>query len=188
LRQAKLAFPSVYLLVGVNSDEQVRANKARGIMTHAERCVCPLHSMKSNLTPDRLEAARHCRWVDEIVADAPWVIDQAFIDRYQIDYVAHDEDPYVSSGHEDVYAFVKGLGAPLSFPFIRPYAHGVQANSSPHGGRPASRPRSSSSVSLVGTGSARLTTSSRRWCVCSSSSLPLSYFFFFPSSDIHSRC
>jgi choline-phosphate cytidylyltransferase len=115
LRQAKLAFPSVYLLVGVNSDEQVRANKARGIMTHAERCVCPLHSMKSNLTPDRLEAARHCRWVDEIVADAPWVIDQAFVDRYQIDYVAHDEDPYVSSGHEDVYAFVKGLGAPLLF-------------------------------------------------------------------------
>ncbi|KAJ7718597.1 cholinephosphate cytidylyltransferase [Mycena maculata] len=94
LRQAKLSFPSVYLLVGVNSDEQVREHKARGIMTHAER----------------LEAARHCRWVDEIVAEAPWIIDQAFLDKYQIDYVAHDEEPYASSGHEDVYSYCKSLG------------------------------------------------------------------------------
>ncbi|KAJ6524508.1 hypothetical protein B0H19DRAFT_1200055 [Mycena capillaripes] len=94
LRQAKLSFPSVYLLVGVNSDEQVREHKARGVMTHAER----------------LEAARHCRWVDEIVADAPWIIDQAFLDKYQIDYVAHDEVPYAASGHDDVYAYCKGLG------------------------------------------------------------------------------
>ncbi|KAF7326951.1 Choline-phosphate cytidylyltransferase 1 [Mycena venus] len=94
LRQAKLSFPSVYLLVGVNSDEQVIEHKARGVMTHAER----------------LEAARHCRWVDEIVADAPWVIDQAFLDKYQIDYVAHDEEPYAASGHDDVYSYCKGLG------------------------------------------------------------------------------
>ncbi|KAJ7248890.1 hypothetical protein B0H12DRAFT_1123218 [Mycena haematopus] len=94
LRQAKLSFPSVYLLVGVNSDEQVIEHKARGVMTHAER----------------LEAARHCRWVDEIVADAPWIIDQAFLDKYQIDYVAHDEEPYAASGHEDVYSYCKGLG------------------------------------------------------------------------------
>ncbi|KAJ7235842.1 hypothetical protein C8J57DRAFT_1377513 [Mycena rebaudengoi] len=94
LRQAKLSFPSVYLLAGVHSDEQVREHKARGVMTHAER----------------LEAARHCRWVDEIVADAPWVIDHAFLDKYQIDYVAHDEEPYASSGHEDVYSFVKSQG------------------------------------------------------------------------------
>ncbi|KAJ7075651.1 cholinephosphate cytidylyltransferase [Mycena belliarum] len=94
LRQAKLAFPAVYLLVGVNSDDQVREHKARGIMTHAER----------------LEAARHCRWVDEIVAEAPWVIDQAFLDKYAIDYVAHDEEPYAASGHEDVYAYCKSQG------------------------------------------------------------------------------
>ncbi|KAF5376087.1 hypothetical protein D9615_007733 [Tricholomella constricta] len=94
LRQAKLSFPSVYLLVGVCSDELVRANKAQGIMTHAER----------------LEAARHCRWVDEIVADAPWVIDEDFIKKFEIDYVAHDEDPYASGGHDDVYDYVKSQG------------------------------------------------------------------------------
>ncbi|KIY47668.1 hypothetical protein FISHEDRAFT_44903 [Fistulina hepatica ATCC 64428] len=94
LRQAKLSFPSVYLLVGVNSDELVKQYKARTIMTHAER----------------LEAVRHCRWVDEEVADAPWVIDQQFIDAYQIDYVAHDEDPYAAAGLADVYAYAKSIG------------------------------------------------------------------------------
>ncbi|KAF8889018.1 cholinephosphate cytidylyltransferase [Infundibulicybe gibba] len=94
LRQAKLSFPSVYLLVGVNSDELVKDHKARSIMTHAER----------------LEAARHCRWVDEVIAEAPWVIDEAFLDKWEIDYVAHDEVPYAADGHEDVYALVKSQG------------------------------------------------------------------------------
>jgi len=94
LRQAKLSFPSVYLLVGVCSDELVKEHKSRSVMTHAER----------------LEAARHCRWVDEVVAEAPWVIDQAFLDKYKIDYVAHDEDPYAAEGHDDVYGFVKSQG------------------------------------------------------------------------------
>ncbi|PPQ77878.1 hypothetical protein CVT25_015365 [Psilocybe cyanescens] len=94
LRQAKLSFPSVYLLVGVNSDEQVWSHKARTVMSHAER----------------LEAVRHCRWVDEVVAEAPWVIDEAFIKKYEIDYVAHDEDAYASAGHNDVYEYVKSQG------------------------------------------------------------------------------
>ncbi|KAF8064079.1 cholinephosphate cytidylyltransferase [Lyophyllum atratum] len=94
LRQAKMSFPSVYLLVGVCSDELVKSHKAQTIMTHAER----------------LEAARHCRWVDEIVPDAPWIIDEEFIKRFEIDYVAHDEDPYAGGGHDDVYAYAKSQG------------------------------------------------------------------------------
>ena len=39
LRQAKLSFPDVYLLVGVCSDEIVKAYKSRTIMNHAERYV-----------------------------------------------------------------------------------------------------------------------------------------------------
>ena len=53
------------MLAGVNSDEQCEEHKSRTVMTHAERC----------------EAVRHCRWVDEVVPDAPWVIDQAFLDK-----------------------------------------------------------------------------------------------------------
>lgn len=57
-----------------------------------------------------LEGVRHCRWVDEVVEDAPWVIDAAFIEKHQIDYVAHDEEAYQSAGYEDVYGFAKSLG------------------------------------------------------------------------------
>lgn len=39
LRQAKLSFNDVHLLVGVNSDEQVQQHKARTVMNHAERSV-----------------------------------------------------------------------------------------------------------------------------------------------------
>jgi len=63
-------------------------------MTHAERC----------------EAVRHCRWVDEVVPDAPWITDAEFLAKYQIDYVAHDEEPYVAEGHDDVYAYAKSQG------------------------------------------------------------------------------
>ncbi|KIM90062.1 hypothetical protein PILCRDRAFT_812873 [Piloderma croceum F 1598] len=94
LRQAKLSFPNVYLLVGVCSDELVEMHKAHNIMTHAERC----------------EAARHCRWVDEVIPDAPWIIDPEFVSKWQIDYVAHDEDPYGAVGHDDVYSYVKTQG------------------------------------------------------------------------------
>ena len=63
---------------------------------------------------ERCEAVRHCRWVDEVVPDAPWVIDAGFLEKYKIDYVAHDEEPYLSAGHEDVYEFVKSRGLPAS--------------------------------------------------------------------------
>jgi len=65
--------------------------------------------LKRSYTP-RLEAARHCRWVDEIVAEAPWIIGEDFIKKHEIDYVAHDEDAYASAGHEDVYAYAKSQG------------------------------------------------------------------------------
>lgn len=33
------------------------------------------------------------RWVDEVIPDAPWVINQEFLDGHRIDYVAHDSLP-----------------------------------------------------------------------------------------------
>lgn len=94
LRQAKLSFPKVYLMVGVCSDQLCASHKSPPAMTHAERC----------------ESVRHCRWVDEVLPDAPWVVDQAWLDRHKIDYIAHDELVYPGAGHDDVYAFAKGQG------------------------------------------------------------------------------
>ncbi|KAK8844687.1 hypothetical protein IAR55_006536 [Kwoniella newhampshirensis] len=94
LRQAKLSFPQVHLLVGVCSDDLCASHKSAPAMTHAERC----------------ESVRHCRWADEVLPDAPWVVDQAWLDKYDIDYIAHDEEVYPSKDHSDVYAFAKKNG------------------------------------------------------------------------------
>ncbi|KAK4048402.1 choline-phosphate cytidylyltransferase [Microbotryomycetes sp. JL201] len=93
LRQCKLAFPNTYLLVGVCSDELVRKYKASPVLSSAER----------------YESVRHCKWVDEVVEDAPWQVDEEFMRAHQIDYVAHDEEPYVSAGSDDVYAYAKSI-------------------------------------------------------------------------------
>ena len=48
------------------------------------------------------------RWVDEVVTDAPWVINQEFLDKHKIDYVTHDALPYSDASGQaaDVYDFV----------------------------------------------------------------------------------
>lgn len=96
LEQAKKLFPNTYLLVGCCNDEVTRRYKGKTVMTEAER----------------YESLRHCRWVDEVIPDAPWVINQEFIDKHQIDYVAHDALPYAdtSGAGKDVYEFVKSAG------------------------------------------------------------------------------
>jgi choline-phosphate cytidylyltransferase len=93
LEQAKKAFPDVYLIVGVCRDDDVHSQKGITVMTHAERC----------------EAVRHCKWVDEVWEDAPWIIDAAFLNRLAIDYVAHDAD-YYATPIGDAYRVPKELG------------------------------------------------------------------------------
>lgn len=94
LRQAKLSFDNVHLIVGVCSAQTCQSHKSKPVMSDFERA----------------ESVRNSRWVDEVIEDAPWVIDQAFLDHHKIDFVAHDGEPYVAQGHEDVYAFVKAQG------------------------------------------------------------------------------
>ena len=60
---------------------------------------------------ERYEALRHCRYVDEVVIDAPWTLDNEFLELHKIDFVAHDEAPYtLGSSAEDVYDLVKRRG------------------------------------------------------------------------------
>ncbi|EFJ33076.1 hypothetical protein SELMODRAFT_25358, partial [Selaginella moellendorffii] len=96
LEQAKKLFPNTYLLVGCCSDALTHKYKGKTVMSEAER----------------YESLRHCRWVDEVVEDAPWVITQEFLDKHRIDYVAHDALPYAdtSGASKDVYHFVKAAG------------------------------------------------------------------------------
>ncbi|KAJ1674866.1 choline-phosphate cytidylyltransferase [Spiromyces aspiralis] len=94
LEQAKKSFDNVYLMVGVCNDEDTHKYKGKTVLTEEER----------------YDSLRHCRWVDEVIRDAPWVVTQEFLDRHRIDYVCHDDLPYASKGVEDVYAFVKNQG------------------------------------------------------------------------------
>ncbi|CAI0374453.1 unnamed protein product, partial [Linum tenue] len=95
LEQAKKSFPNAYLLVGCCNDEITHKFKGKTVMTAAER----------------YESLRHCKWVDEVITDAPWVINQEFLDKHNIDYVAHDALPYAdaSGAGNDVYEFEKRL-------------------------------------------------------------------------------
>ncbi|XP_054168547.1 choline-phosphate cytidylyltransferase B-like [Oppia nitens] len=94
LLQAKSAFTNVWLIVGVNSDYLTNKYKGKTVMNETER----------------YEAVRHCRYVDEVVRDAPWVINEEFLEKYKIDFVAHDDIPYTSSDYDDVYTFIKEKG------------------------------------------------------------------------------
>nr|CAD7456447.1 unnamed protein product [Timema tahoe] len=94
LMQAKNVFPNVYLLVGVCSDELTHSKKGRTVMTDFER----------------YEAVRNCRYVDEVVREAPWELDDDFLNKHKIDFVAHDEIPYGTDDCQDVYAGLKAKG------------------------------------------------------------------------------
>lgn len=96
LQQAKTAFPDVHLIVGVTGDTETHRRKGLTVLSAKERA----------------ESVRHCRWVDEVVEDCPWVITDApgFLEKHKIDYVAHDDLPYGADEGDDIYAPIKEKG------------------------------------------------------------------------------
>jgi len=80
LRQAKLAFPFVHLTVGVFSDD----------ILHKHNCIPSWPEV------ERTELVRHCRWVDEVLKDAPWELTPNFLEEKRIDFVLIDEGTSVN--------------------------------------------------------------------------------------------
>jgi cytidyltransferase-like protein len=74
LRQAK-EFGD-HLIVGIHSDEVVEGYKRSPIMTMKER----------------VDTISSCRYVDEVIADAPLLIDQEWLNTHRIDLVVHGDD------------------------------------------------------------------------------------------------
>lgn len=98
LEQAKKAFPNVHLIVGCNSDLLTHRYKGRTVLTDLER----------------YESLRHCKWVDEVVPNSPWILDDAFLEAHDIDFVAHDAMPYTmgatADSGGDIYGHLKTIG------------------------------------------------------------------------------
>ena len=91
LRQAKEH--GDYLLVGVHADETVMSYKRRPILSMEERVA----------------SVEGCRYVDEVVADAPLTIDRAWIERHNIDLVLHGDD-FSSEMEELCYRIPMAMG------------------------------------------------------------------------------
>lgn len=95
LMQAKNLIPNTYLIVGVCNDKLTHEMKGRTVMNEVER----------------YESLRHCRYVDEVVTDAPWSLTDEFLEKYKIDLIAHDDLPYgTKHGATDIYAPFKARG------------------------------------------------------------------------------
>ncbi len=65
-----------YLLVGVHADEAVMSYKRRPILSMEERVA----------------SVEGCRYVDEVISNAPLTIDRAWIERHNIDLILHGDD------------------------------------------------------------------------------------------------
>lgn len=94
LEQCKKAFPNVELVVGIPNDKETHKRKGLTVLTDKQR----------------YETVRHCKWVDEVIEDAPWILDMKFLKNHKIDYCAHDDLPYVADGIDDIYKPMKEAG------------------------------------------------------------------------------
>lgn len=56
LEQAKKSFPNVELVCGIPSDIETHKRKGLTVLTDEQRC----------------ETLMHCKWVDEVIPNAPW--------------------------------------------------------------------------------------------------------------------
>lgn len=94
LEQAKKAFPKTHLTVGVTGDAETHRRKGLTVLSARERA----------------ETVRHCRWVDEVIEDCPWIVTTEFLAQHRIDYVAHDDIPYGADEGDDIYKPIKEQG------------------------------------------------------------------------------
>eukprot|EP00250_Pteridium_aquilinum_P033383 c5534_g1_i1 orf=242-1549(+) len=96
LRQARALGDE--LVVGVVSDEEIIANKGPPVMSLDERII-----MVSGV-----------KWVDEVIPDAPYAINESFMRKlfteYKIDYIIHGDDPCLLPDGSDAYELAKKAG------------------------------------------------------------------------------
>jgi len=91
-----------YVLVGINADDIAEIHKRRPIQTMEKRIASVLA----------------CRYVDEVIPNAPWFFDPAWIEKYDIGLVVHGDD-YSDERQRDMYKVPIERGIFRTVPYTR---------------------------------------------------------------------
>ena len=93
-----------YLICGVNSDASITVNKGQPVCNDDERLQC----------------VAGCKFVNEVVKEVPYVMSPEYvkyiIEKYDIDYIVHGDDPCLTPDGQDVYAAAKAMDKYRSIP------------------------------------------------------------------------
>ena len=96
-----------YLLVAISADDDLVSYKRRPILTMEERVAC----------------VAGCRYVDEVIPNAPVAIDRAWIEKHDIHLVVHGND----FSQEQLELYYK---VPIEMGILRsvPYTKGISTS------------------------------------------------------------
>lgn len=83
-----------FLVVGVHSDEEIAKNKGPTVMKENERYA----------------VVASCKWVDQVVPNAPYYTTVEMLDKYNCDYCVHGDDITTTADGTDCYKEVKEAG------------------------------------------------------------------------------
>ena len=75
LKQCKHLYPNAYLMVGIHNDADIASYKRVPIMTMQER----------------IRSVENCKWVDQVIANAPLRLTEEYLNQYDIHIVVHDD-------------------------------------------------------------------------------------------------
>ncbi len=92
------------LVIGIHSDETVTEYKRAPVMTMAER----------------IQVVAACRFVDEVIPDAPLVVTREWIDLHELDLVVHGDDL-----DDETLGTMYGIPRDLGILELVPYANGI---------------------------------------------------------------
>lgn len=92
IRQAKAL--GKFLVVGVHSDEEIARNKGPPVMNEQERYAL----------------ARSCKWIDEVIENAPYSPTIELLDSLNCKYAAHGDDLSMNENGADCMSILKRAG------------------------------------------------------------------------------
>ncbi|OMJ80538.1 hypothetical protein SteCoe_19180 [Stentor coeruleus] len=92
IRQAKALGKT--LVVGVHSDAEIARNKGPPVMNEQERYAL----------------ARSCKWVDEVIENAPYSPTISLLDSFNCMYAAHGDDLSINENGDDCMSILKRAG------------------------------------------------------------------------------